>query len=199
MLVFQAHCSAKCQGPSSCYKYFIALSCVSFPQRLLLLLQSFTGYAENLLSERAVPPAEAVGPCMSAGLTVRRYWHSMLRLGACYQQLQTEVGHTGCAGTWSQAQGSQQWLSTHTVWKICQACPWHGADVAVFFWDAMVHVVAAPDALPDCDLQASTRILGLGSLAALIAWKNILLLPMCYLCGSADPHCVGLSWPKSVK
>ncbi|OXB76437.1 UNVERIFIED_CONTAM: hypothetical protein H355_014152 [Colinus virginianus] len=58
--------------------------------RLLLLLQSFTGYAENLLSERAVPPAEAVGPCMSAGLTVRRYWHSMLRLGACYQQLQTE-------------------------------------------------------------------------------------------------------------
>uniref|UniRef100_A0A8C2TWY7 Coiled-coil domain containing 157 n=2 Tax=Coturnix japonica TaxID=93934 RepID=A0A8C2TWY7_COTJA len=58
--------------------------------RLLLLLQSFTGYAENLLSERTVPPAEAVGPCMSAGLTVRRYWHSMLRLGACYQQLQTE-------------------------------------------------------------------------------------------------------------
>uniref|UniRef100_H9H086 Uncharacterized protein n=2 Tax=Meleagris gallopavo TaxID=9103 RepID=H9H086_MELGA len=58
--------------------------------RLLLLLQSFTGYSENLLSERAVPPAEAVGPCMSAGLTVRRYWHSMLRLGTCYRQLQTE-------------------------------------------------------------------------------------------------------------
>ncbi|NWZ26843.1 CC157 protein, partial [Asarcornis scutulata] len=58
--------------------------------RLLLLLQSFTGYAENLLSERAVPPAQAVGPCMSAGLTVRRYWHSMLRLGAFYQQLLTE-------------------------------------------------------------------------------------------------------------
>ncbi|XP_021268342.1 coiled-coil domain-containing protein 157 isoform X2 [Numida meleagris] len=58
--------------------------------RLLLLLQSFTGYAENLLSERAVPPVEAVGPCMSAGLTVRRYWHKMLRLGACYQQLLTE-------------------------------------------------------------------------------------------------------------
>uniref|UniRef100_A0A8C3CDY1 Coiled-coil domain containing 157 n=1 Tax=Cairina moschata TaxID=8855 RepID=A0A8C3CDY1_CAIMO len=58
--------------------------------RLLLLLQSFTSYAENLLSERAVPPAQAVGPCMSAGLTVRRYWHSMLRLGAFYQQLLTE-------------------------------------------------------------------------------------------------------------
>ncbi|NXK55863.1 CC157 protein, partial [Chauna torquata] len=58
--------------------------------RLLLLLQSFTGYAENLLSEQAVPPARAVGPCMSAGLTVRRYWHSMLQLGAFYQQLLTE-------------------------------------------------------------------------------------------------------------
>ncbi|NWT47850.1 CC157 protein, partial [Chroicocephalus maculipennis] len=55
--------------------------------RLLLLLQSFTGYAENLLSEQAVPPAQAVGPCMSAGLTVRRYWCSMLKLGAFYQQL----------------------------------------------------------------------------------------------------------------
>ncbi|KAF1404970.1 hypothetical protein FQV24_0002238, partial [Spheniscus mendiculus] len=56
-------------------------------RRLLLLLQSFTGYAENLLSERAIPPARAVGPCMSAGLTVRRYWCSMLKLGAFYQQL----------------------------------------------------------------------------------------------------------------
>ncbi|NXL94363.1 CC157 protein, partial [Alectura lathami] len=58
--------------------------------RLLLLLQSFTGYTENLLSERAVPPAQALGPCMSVGLTVRRYWHCMLRLGAFYQQLLTE-------------------------------------------------------------------------------------------------------------
>ncbi|NXN55968.1 CC157 protein, partial [Rynchops niger] len=58
--------------------------------RLLLLLQSFTGYAENLLSERAVPPAQAVGPCMSAGLTARRYWCSMLKLGAFYQQLLAE-------------------------------------------------------------------------------------------------------------
>ncbi|XP_054075866.1 coiled-coil domain-containing protein 157 isoform X4 [Rissa tridactyla] len=58
--------------------------------RLLLLLQSFTGYAENLLSEQAVPPAQAVGPCMSAGLTARRYWCSMLKLGAFYQQLLAE-------------------------------------------------------------------------------------------------------------
>ncbi|NXK99325.1 CC157 protein, partial [Mesembrinibis cayennensis] len=58
--------------------------------RLLLLLQSFTGYAENLLSERAIPPAQAVGPCMSAGLTARRYWCSMLKLGAFYQQLLAE-------------------------------------------------------------------------------------------------------------
>ncbi|KAM6339884.1 coiled-coil domain-containing protein 157 isoform 2-T2 [Alca torda] len=58
--------------------------------RLLLLLQSFTGYAENLLSERAVPPAQAVGPCMSAGLIARRYWCSMLKLGAFYQQLLAE-------------------------------------------------------------------------------------------------------------
>ncbi|NXE85724.1 CC157 protein, partial [Cochlearius cochlearius] len=59
-------------------------------RRLLLLLQSFTGYVENLLSGRAVPPVRAVGPCMSAGLTVRRYWCSMLKLGAFYQQLLAE-------------------------------------------------------------------------------------------------------------
>ncbi|XP_042661500.1 coiled-coil domain-containing protein 157 isoform X4 [Tyto alba] len=58
--------------------------------RLLLLLQSFTSYTENLLSERAIPPVQAVGPCMSAGLTVRRYWCSMLKLGASYQQLLAE-------------------------------------------------------------------------------------------------------------
>ncbi|KGL99918.1 Coiled-coil domain-containing protein 157, partial [Charadrius vociferus] len=58
--------------------------------RLLLLLQSFTGYAENLLSDQTIPPAQAVGPCMSAGLTVRRYWCSMLKLGAFYQRLLAE-------------------------------------------------------------------------------------------------------------
>ncbi|OPJ75181.1 coiled-coil domain-containing protein 157 [Patagioenas fasciata monilis] len=58
--------------------------------RLLLLLQSFTGYAENLLSERDEPPGQAVGPGMSAGLTARRYWCSMLKLGAFCQQLLAE-------------------------------------------------------------------------------------------------------------
>ncbi|XP_071619098.1 coiled-coil domain-containing protein 157 isoform X2 [Heliangelus exortis] len=55
--------------------------------RLLLLLQSFTSYTGNLLSQRAVPTAQDLGPCMSAGLTARRYWSSMLKLGASYQQL----------------------------------------------------------------------------------------------------------------
>lgn len=50
-------------------------------------------YAENLLSERAEPPTQAVGPGMSAGLTARRYWCSMLKLGAFCQQLLAEVGH----------------------------------------------------------------------------------------------------------
>ncbi|NXW58565.1 CC157 protein, partial [Eurystomus gularis] len=58
--------------------------------RLLLLLQSFTAYANNLVSEQAVPPAQAVGPSMSAGLTARRYWSSMLKLGAFYQKLLAE-------------------------------------------------------------------------------------------------------------
>ncbi|XP_027759649.1 coiled-coil domain-containing protein 157 isoform X2 [Empidonax traillii] len=56
--------------------------------RLLLLLQSFTGYAEMVLCGRAVPPARGAGPCMSAGLTARRFWSTMLRLGAFCQQLQ---------------------------------------------------------------------------------------------------------------
>ncbi|NWZ83539.1 CC157 protein, partial [Poecile atricapillus] len=58
--------------------------------RLLLLLQSFTGYAETLLSGRAVPPARGLGPCMSAGLTARTFWSTMLKLGAFCQRLQDE-------------------------------------------------------------------------------------------------------------
>ncbi|XP_070806935.1 coiled-coil domain-containing protein 157-like isoform X2 [Pituophis catenifer annectens] len=58
--------------------------------RLLLLLQSFTGYTESLISEEAVPTSRAVGPSMSIGLTVRKYWNSMLKLGALYQQLVAE-------------------------------------------------------------------------------------------------------------
>ncbi|XP_071427964.1 coiled-coil domain-containing protein 157-like [Pithys albifrons albifrons] len=56
--------------------------------RLLLLLQSFTGYAETALGGHAVPPARGTGPGMSAGLTARRFWSTMLRLGTLCQQLQ---------------------------------------------------------------------------------------------------------------
>ncbi|NWI40268.1 CC157 protein, partial [Picathartes gymnocephalus] len=58
--------------------------------RLLLLLQSFTGYAEAVLSGRAVPPQRGPGPCMSAGLTARTFWSTMLKLGASCQQLRDE-------------------------------------------------------------------------------------------------------------
>ncbi|XP_055003257.1 coiled-coil domain-containing protein 157 isoform X2 [Sorex araneus] len=34
-----------------------------------------------------MPPARAVGPCMSVGLTVRRFWSSLLRLGMLYQPM----------------------------------------------------------------------------------------------------------------
>ncbi|NXB72159.1 CC157 protein, partial [Donacobius atricapilla] len=58
--------------------------------RLLLLLQSFTRYAETVLSGQAVPPARGLGPCMSAGLTARTFWSTMLKLGASCQQLRDE-------------------------------------------------------------------------------------------------------------
>uniref|UniRef100_A0A670KIF3 Coiled-coil domain containing 157 n=2 Tax=Podarcis muralis TaxID=64176 RepID=A0A670KIF3_PODMU len=58
--------------------------------RLLLLLQSFTRYTENLTSEQAVPPSRTTGPCMSIGLAVKKYWNSMLKLGSLYQQLASE-------------------------------------------------------------------------------------------------------------
>lgn len=60
--------------------------------RLLLLLQSCTSYLENLGSEQTVPATRAVGPCMSVGLTVRRFWNSLLRLGMIYQQAAPQVG-----------------------------------------------------------------------------------------------------------
>ncbi|KAM5237658.1 coiled-coil domain-containing protein 157-like [Ctenodactylus gundi] len=53
---------------------------------LLLLLQSCASYLENLDSEQTMPSARATGPCMSVGLTVRRFWNSLLRLGMLYQQ-----------------------------------------------------------------------------------------------------------------
>ncbi|XP_051021137.1 coiled-coil domain-containing protein 157 isoform X3 [Acomys russatus] len=54
--------------------------------RLLLLLQSCASYMENLSLEQMMPPARAAGPCMSVGLTVRRFWSNLSRLGMLYQQ-----------------------------------------------------------------------------------------------------------------
>ncbi|XP_007647827.1 coiled-coil domain-containing protein 157 isoform X1 [Cricetulus griseus] len=54
--------------------------------RLLLLLQSCASYLENLSLEQMMPPTRAPGPCMSVGLTVRRFWSNLLRLGMLYQQ-----------------------------------------------------------------------------------------------------------------
>ncbi|XP_057382304.1 coiled-coil domain-containing protein 157 isoform X2 [Balaenoptera acutorostrata] len=55
--------------------------------RLLLLLQSCASYLENLDLEQTVPPARAARPCMSVGLTVRRFWNSLLRLGMLIRQV----------------------------------------------------------------------------------------------------------------
>nr|KAF6311631.1 coiled-coil domain containing 157 [Pipistrellus kuhlii] len=59
--------------------------------RLLLLLQSCASYLEALSSEQTVPPARALGPCMSVGLTVRRFWNSLLKLGLLYQQMLSQA------------------------------------------------------------------------------------------------------------
>ncbi|MEE6515682.1 hypothetical protein FKM82_024631, partial [Ascaphus truei] len=59
--------------------------------RLLLLLQSFTGYTEVIGSEGGLPPARGMGPCMSIGLAVRKYWSSMLKLGTLYQQAKSSA------------------------------------------------------------------------------------------------------------
>lgn len=61
-------------------------------RRLLLLLQSCANYLENLTLEQTVPPARDVGPCMSVGLTVRRFWNSLLKLGMLYQHTPAQVG-----------------------------------------------------------------------------------------------------------
>ncbi|XP_017355094.1 coiled-coil domain-containing protein 157 isoform X2 [Cebus imitator] len=60
--------------------------------RLLLLLQSCMSYLENLGSEQMMPPTRAAGPCMSVGLTARRFWDSLLRLGMLHQQALPQKG-----------------------------------------------------------------------------------------------------------
>uniref|UniRef100_A0A8C9BGQ0 Coiled-coil domain containing 157 n=1 Tax=Phocoena sinus TaxID=42100 RepID=A0A8C9BGQ0_PHOSS len=62
--------------------------------RLLLLLQSCASYLENLGVEQTVPPARAARPCMSVGLTVRRFWNSLLRLVMLIQQKRANQGET---------------------------------------------------------------------------------------------------------
>ncbi|XP_042193736.1 coiled-coil domain-containing protein 157 isoform X2 [Callorhinchus milii] len=54
--------------------------------RLVLLLQSITHYADILITEQNIPISKSRGPCMSVGLVVKRYWNSMLQLGQLYQQ-----------------------------------------------------------------------------------------------------------------
>ncbi|KAJ6659036.1 hypothetical protein lerEdw1_019338 [Lerista edwardsae] len=83
--------------------------------RLLLLLQSFTGYTENLINDETVSPSKATGPCMSIGLAVKKYWNSMLKLGALYQELLAEkkCNQGACTPEASRAENecSKSWSS----------------------------------------------------------------------------------------
>ncbi|XP_030741306.2 coiled-coil domain-containing protein 157 [Echinops telfairi] len=63
--------------------------------RLLLLLQSCASYLENLGSVQMLPPVQASGPCMSVGLTVRRFWNSLLRVGMLYQKVAPQRTNQG--------------------------------------------------------------------------------------------------------
>lgn len=101
--------------------------------RLLLLLQSCGSYLENLGSEQTVPPARAAGPCMSVGLTVRRFWNSLLKLGVLYQQAPPKVGHLHpIPQLWSPLhQSTLPQLSNSTcVYCICH-CPKEGVNLSL--------------------------------------------------------------------
>ncbi|KAM4050524.1 coiled-coil domain-containing protein 157 isoform 2-T2 [Anomaloglossus baeobatrachus] len=54
--------------------------------RLLLLLQSFEVYTELVRSDGSFIPSRDPGPSMSIGLTVRKYWSNMLKLGTVCQK-----------------------------------------------------------------------------------------------------------------
>ncbi|XP_056384642.1 coiled-coil domain-containing protein 157 isoform X2 [Hyla sarda] len=54
--------------------------------RLLLILQSFEVYTELISSDGSFIPPRDPGPSMSIGLTVRKYWSNMLKLGTLYQK-----------------------------------------------------------------------------------------------------------------
>lgn len=57
--------------------------------RLLLLLQSFEIYTELKNNEGRFTPARSPGPSMSIGLTVRKYWSCMVKLGSVFQKPQS--------------------------------------------------------------------------------------------------------------
>lgn len=83
--------------PVMCHDSMLALVSTSADPgisacRLLLLLQSCARYLENLGSEQTVPSGQATGPCMSVGLTVQRFWNSLLKLCVLYQQAPHQVG-----------------------------------------------------------------------------------------------------------
>ncbi|NXG10037.1 CC157 protein, partial [Sakesphorus luctuosus] len=110
--------------------------------RLLLLLQSSTGYAETALGGRAVPPAQGTGPGMSAGLTARRFWSTMLRLGTFCQQLQhqdkdcrrempTQQSPPHLPGSWDSSQpraGPGLARATRSVPTQTPGCPLGSCD-----------------------------------------------------------------------
>ncbi|XP_055260510.1 coiled-coil domain-containing protein 157 isoform X3 [Moschus berezovskii] len=103
--------------------------------RLLLLLQSCASYLENLTLEQIVPPARAAGPCMSVGLTVRRFWNSLLRLGMLSQQAalqkRANQGETLTSKPTAKSKPARSWeLGTTQLVKLPspvpglpQACP----------------------------------------------------------------------------
>uniref|UniRef100_A0A8C6G3C1 Coiled-coil domain containing 157 n=1 Tax=Moschus moschiferus TaxID=68415 RepID=A0A8C6G3C1_MOSMO len=103
--------------------------------RLLLLLQSCASYLENLTLEQIVPPARAAGPCMSVGLTVRRFWNSLLRLGMLSQQAalqkRANQGETLTSKPTAKGKPARSWeLGTTQLVKLPspvpglpQACP----------------------------------------------------------------------------
>ncbi|XP_023561589.1 coiled-coil domain-containing protein 157 isoform X2 [Octodon degus] len=69
-----------------CWSWSLTAPLAISAHRLLLLLQSCACYLESLGSEQMLPSSQAAGPCMSVGLTVRRFWDSLLRQGALCQQ-----------------------------------------------------------------------------------------------------------------
>ncbi|KAJ7422680.1 Coiled-coil domain-containing protein 157 [Pitangus sulphuratus] len=95
-----------------------------------------------VLCGRAVPPARGTGPCMSAGLTARRFWSTMLRLGAFCQQLQhqdkdcrkevpTQQSPPPSPGSWGSSQpraGPSLAQGTRSVPTQTSRCPLGSCD-----------------------------------------------------------------------